>query len=242
MKMFTAKSLAKMLVIFAQRMAGKEFSPYEVEAKTKDGRKITIEIHGSLLKIKEKTVGDVVVLRDISSRKEIQEELKESEEKLKTMFEEAPAAYFLCDLKGTFIDGNKKAEELVGHKREELIGKSMLKLNLVPLDQITRVAGRLAEHAKGKSTTKGEFTLVRKDGKKVTADISGTVLKFKKKTIVLGIAIDVTNRIQASKELEKKNKELEKFTKLATGREIKMIELKKEIKQLKEELGSIKNI
>ena len=43
---------------------------------------------------------------------------------------------------------------------------------------------------------------------------------------------------QRTKELEDKVKELEKFRSFAVGREIKMIELKKEIERLKEKLES----
>ena len=41
---------------------------------------------------------------------------------------------------------------------------------------------------------------------------------------------------EKTKELNEKVEELEKFNKLAIGRELKMIELKKEIEDLKEEL------
>jgi hypothetical protein len=41
---------------------------------------------------------------------------------------------------------------------------------------------------------------------------------------------------ERTKELERKVLELEKFQKLAIGRELRIIELKKEIKRLKEEL------
>ncbi len=51
-------------------------------------------------------------------------ERKNSEEKLKIVFDYAPDAYYLSDIKGTFIDGNKAAEDLMGYKKKELIGKS----------------------------------------------------------------------------------------------------------------------
>jgi len=41
---------------------------------------------------------------------------------------------------------------------------------------------------------------------------------------------------EAIEELQKKVEELEKFHRLTVGRELKMIELKKEIERLKEEL------
>jgi len=48
---------------------------------------------------------------------------------------------------------------------------------------------------------------------------------------------DISERKRAESELKKKNKELELFNRLAVGREIKMIELKKEINALLLQLG-----
>ena len=84
-------------------------------------------------------------------RKRVQEleqlnaELQTSEERLKILFEHAPDGYYLSDLKGTFTDGNKVAEEITGYKREELVGKSFLKLKLLPAEQLPRgsSAGRV---------------------------------------------------------------------------------------------------
>ncbi len=78
----------------------------------------------------------IVVYNDITERKQVEEELKNSEERLKILFDYAPDAVYISDLKDRFIDGNKAAERLIGYKKEELIGKSFLKLKLLSLDDI----------------------------------------------------------------------------------------------------------
>lgn len=61
-----------------------------------------------------------------------EEGLRSSEERLKALFESAPDAYFLNNAKGKFINCNRAAEELTGHRKEELIGKNFLELRLLP--------------------------------------------------------------------------------------------------------------
>jgi PAS domain S-box-containing protein len=165
-----------------------------------------------------------------------EQELKDSQELFKVIFEEAPDGYFISDLKGIFIDGNKVAQKLIGYKEEEIIGKSMLKLNLISLDQIPKAAKRLAEHAMGRPSKAGEFILTRKDGSKVWTEISGNSIKIKGKNLVLGIVRDITDRKKIEEELKHKNSELEKFNKLALGREFRIIDLKNKIKELEKKL------
>ena len=161
-------------------------------------------------------------------------ELEDAKKWLVILLEKAPDAYFLSDLKGSFIDANKAAEEIIGYKKEELIGKNMLEINILPKDQIPKVVKRLAQHMLGKSVTAGELELIKKDGSRVLIEIAGNILKLKHQTLVLGILRNITERKQKEKELIEINEQLEKFEKIAVGRELKMIELKKEIKGLKE--------
>jgi PAS domain-containing protein len=65
----------------------------------------------------------------------------------KLLFERAPDAYYLSDLKGTFIDGNREAERRLGYKREELIGKNFLNLDLLAPGQMSKAAALLAQNA-----------------------------------------------------------------------------------------------
>jgi len=168
--------------------------------------------------------------------KNIETELKFSKDKLKIIFDEAPEAYFISDTKGDFIDGNKAAEKLIGYKKEELIRKNMTKVNLVPLDQIPVIIGRLAEHALGRATKPGEIVILNKDGKRISTEVSGNMVKMGGKSVVLGIVRDITEKKKAEEEIRNKNKELEKFNSMAVGRELQMVELKKKITDLEEKL------
>ncbi len=54
--------------------------------------------------------------------------------------------------------------------------------------------------------------------------------------LAAGINMMIEEVRERTKELEEKNRELERFNKLAVGRELKMIELKKRVKELESQL------
>jgi PAS domain S-box-containing protein len=158
-----------------------------------------------------KTVGFSAVMIDVTERKQMEEALKSSEERLRILFEYAPDAYYLNDLKGTLIDGNKAAEKTTGFKKEELIGKSFLSLKLLPPEQIPKAAALLLKNALGQPTGPDEFTLNRKDGNQVTVEIRTYPVKIRDKFLVLGIARDVTERKRIEQEIQRSSRFLEEM-------------------------------
>jgi len=141
--------------------------------------------------------------------KRAEEALKSSEERLRILFEFAPDAYYLNDVKGAFIDGNRAAEKLVGRKKNELIGQSFLKLGLLPLDQIPKAAALLAKNALGRPTGPDELVLNRRDGTLVPVEISTFPVKVEGQTLVLGIARDITERKRAGERVRASLREKE---------------------------------
>jgi len=174
----------------------------EVEIYTPKGKRIA-EYRSAPIIIDKKVVGVQIILTDVTDNKKILEELKSSEERFKILFEFAPDAYYLNDLKGNFIDGNKAAEELTGYKREELVRRNFLKMKLLSRLQIPKAAKLLTKNAFGKPTGPDEFVLNRKDGTQVPVEIRTFPVKIKDQTLVLGIARDVTKRKEAEKALAK---------------------------------------
>ena len=143
---------------------------------------------------KGEVIGTIGISRNITELKKTEEKLRSSEERLKTLFEFAPDAIYLTDLEGTFIDGNKAAEQLIGYKREELIEKNFLKLELLPPEQVLKATAILTKSAQGKPTGPDEFILNRKDGTQVTVEISTYPVKIKDESLVLTIAHDTSER------------------------------------------------
>jgi PAS domain S-box-containing protein len=125
----------------------------------------------------------------------------DSQERLQILFERAPDAYYLTDLMGTFLDANQAAEELSGYKKEELIGRSFLKSDLLPRKQLPRAAGYFAKNAMGFPVGPVELRLNRKDGTQVRMEIRTCPVQIAGQHVVLGIARDVSDRRKAEEAL-----------------------------------------
>ncbi|GAG73484.1 unnamed protein product [marine sediment metagenome] len=179
----------------------------EIRFKCKDGKWMWIEITAKLIKKWGIPASFRITVQNINERKRAEEELKNSEERLKILFDYAPDAYYISDLKGKFIDGNKAAERVIGYKKEELIGKSFLKLKLLSISDISKAAKALAKNIIGQPTGPDEFVLNRKDNSRAIAEIATYPVKIKGKTLVLGIARDITERKKAEEILRKSQQE-----------------------------------
>ena len=135
--------------------------------------------------------------QDITDFKRAEGALRLSEERFRILFEAGPDAYYLSDLKGVFVDGNRAAEKLTGYSREELIGKNFLKLSLLSPIQVPKAARLLAASALGQASGPAEFKLKRKDGGLVTLEIRTHPVKIGDQNLVLGCARDITERKEA---------------------------------------------
>jgi len=147
-----------------------------------------------------------------TERKQVETVLKESEERFKLIFQYAPDAIYINDMKGTYVDGNKAMENMLGYGREELLGKSFMDLNILDKNQILKALKLLAKTVMRKSTGPDELILKRKDDRKVIAEILTYPVKIKGKNQVLGIARDITKRKKADEALKEREELLDNIT------------------------------
>ena len=68
-------------------------------------------------------LGTVGFARDITERKQVEQQLIESEHRFRNLFINAPLPYQSLDIEGNLLDVNQAWLDLVGCSREEVIGK-----------------------------------------------------------------------------------------------------------------------
>ncbi len=124
-----------------------------------------------------------------------------SERQFRTLFDLAPDAYYLCDLEGRLIDGNVAAEELLGYKKKELAGKSVLDLKLVSTDRMTSARTRLDPAVVRGEGGPVEYVLTREDGSRVPIEINSAVIDYGAGEAILSVARDISEQVAAETKL-----------------------------------------
>jgi diguanylate cyclase (GGDEF)-like protein/PAS domain S-box-containing protein len=145
----------------------------------------------------------LIISKDITERKIAEEELIKAEERNRILLEHAPIGIYYSNLSGKFLYGNKKAEEIIGYQREELLGKNFLKLKLLDPKDIARASKLLAFNRLTKATGPDEFVLNRKDKTKVTVEINTALITMNGTKVVLGMVQDITTRKEADVKIRK---------------------------------------
>ncbi|MEQ8175418.1 MAG: PAS domain S-box protein [Syntrophomonadaceae bacterium] len=156
------------------------------------------------------------LIKDISEKKSDERRLTESENLFKTMFENAPEAYYMSTTKGVFLDCNQMVEKLVGYHKQELIGKNFVQIGLFSLGQIMKVSSLLYKNSLGESTGPDEFVLIRKDGAKVPVEISTQVIEKDGQKVLISMARDITEHKKLEIMVKRTNRLLEEQVKKRT--------------------------
>lgn len=176
---------------------------FEARLVTKTGQQRLIAWSIATLFDKNDMVEHIIATGiDITEQRRAEVALRESEGRFRILFEFAPDAYYLNDLEGRFIDGNRAAEEIIGYPKEALTGHSFLELGLLPAQELPRALAALSLNRQGASSGPDEFTLNRSDGSQVTVEIRSFPIEIKGQRVILGLARDITKRKQAEEALQ----------------------------------------
>lgn len=141
---------------------------------------------------------------DITARKEAEQALRISEERYRTLVEQASDGIILHDARGRLLDVNRAACESLGYSREELLG-------LVVFDIATEI-DRAAAEAEWASAAPGESTTVRtlwrkQDGSQFPVEVRRSVFLRGGERFLLAIVRNLSERTAALEALHQANRQ-----------------------------------
>ncbi|RLE42333.1 hypothetical protein DRJ16_04970, partial [Candidatus Woesearchaeota archaeon] len=225
-----------------------EISPKQYEYIRKDGSRFWGELKMTPLFDKDgKLRGVQGILRDITERKRMEDELKKSKEFLDLIIENSPNSLWVADSNGTLIKQNEANRRLFGVTDSQVVGKynifkdeELIKRGLIPT--VKRV------FKKGESVNNFilhyDFSKIKHiKGQKFKGakwiDVTLAPIKDSKGKVVNVIIQhrDITAQKEAEDALRQKAEELEKFSEFAVGRELAMVELKNQLDKLLQKCG-----
>lgn len=167
--------------------------------KKKDGSGIWVEDHGWYsLDANGEVLFHEGILRDITERKIAEEELQESEERFKMLYEKAPVGYQSLDENFYLIDVNQTWLEMTGYQKDEVVGRWFG--DFLTHEYVESVQKRFAI-LKASGKVQSEFEMVKKDGSTIFIQLEGRIGhaiegKFKQTLCVLS---DITERRKTEK-------------------------------------------
>lgn len=161
----------------------------------------------------------VVTFQDITTEIENHKELEQSENRFRSIFDNATEGLMLLDFETKrYIDANNSAEILFGYSKQEL-----LELRLGELSPLNQGDGQDSTHLSSNYMQKAvqgekityEWIVRRKDGRLIPCEVHLAKLPYKDRTIVRTSIIDITERKKAEhllnlekRKLQESNQEL----------------------------------
>ena len=198
----------------------KPFERLENTARHKEGYLVVLETNGvPIYDANGKLIGYRGIDRDITKRKQAEEALQESEEKFRSIVENALAGIFMVDDAYRFVYANDELCRILQYSREEIEGMDFR----AALSDESRafVTDYYVRRQRGEQLPpRYELSVVRRDGQVRQAEMSVAVVRDAVGRLrTMGQLVDITERKQAESEretliveLEAKNAELERFT------------------------------
>jgi PAS domain S-box-containing protein len=199
--------------IFTQTGTGYyTFGNVELMGRRKDGTEFPAELSISPIKLSGKW-NAVGVVKDITERKQLADELRASEERFRAISTSAKDAIILVDGEDKVIYWNPAAETTFGFTETEAIGEKLSELVIPSWGRKNHEA--LLNELKQSSFSKRhvEFTSLKKDGTKFPIDLSVASVKLKNKNCILAIVRDISEQKQMETSLKQERNLLEDITK-----------------------------
>ena len=167
---------------------------------------------GPLFNRQGEIVGAIEAIRDLTSRKEAEEALRKSEERFRILLQNVNDGLIVYDVSaagpGKIREANDRACQMLGYTLEELIGLTIRDISVPEhAARIPQITGEMA--AMKRAIFETEF--LRKDGTRVSAEISTRLFDLENREVALAAMRDITERKRVEEEKTRHTAELKQY-------------------------------
>ena len=148
------------------------------------------------------------IVRDITEQKLADKELQLTKESYLDIFNSVSEAIYVLDESGTFIDVNEGAEKMYQCSKQELIGKSQMKVAAQGLNNFEEIQSKMCNVAETGESAFFDFWAERKNGEIFPSEVIVNKGKYFGKDVLIVTARDNTEKKEAEERIKFKNEEL----------------------------------
>ena len=191
--------------VLQNALAGTETDNFEFPLYTKDGKRVHVLLNASSRRDhNSRIVGVVGVGQDISARKEIGDNLTVVATDLRLLIDNANAPILGTDAVGRINEWNKKAAEIMGYPREDVMGRYLVRDFIIDEYKIA-VNAVLTKALQGMETDNFEFPFITKSGQRVEVLLNATTRRDTAGKLlgVVGVGQDITELNRGKAELQR---------------------------------------
>jgi len=177
---------------------------YDVPVKTKSGQDIYADTY-----LVDKAKFAQCNIRDITERKRAEAELRESEERFRTMFRGHDAIMFLIDQKtGAIRDANLAATRFYGYSKERLCQMTIQEINTLPAEEVAHQRTLATEEKRNYFI----FPHRLASGEVRNVEVHSSPIITRNETILFSVIHDITDRMLAEEKIHEVTERLQLAT------------------------------
>ena len=132
---------------------------YIVHSQDKNEKKMVIQLNSHII---EREMNKPIIIEglisDVTEKFELEQKLKESEERYRNLFESMPFSIVLVDQRGMIVYCNPATKRLIGYEINDLIGKQFSNLSIIHPNYLPILLKRFNRSIKGFGNT--EISLI----------------------------------------------------------------------------------
>jgi PAS domain S-box-containing protein len=233
---FPAAQAEKIRALDRSVMADGQTRVHELEADTAHGRRVFLSTRGPLRAADGSISGVFGISRDITERKRAEEVLLDREHKLNAIVRFSPSALSLKDREGRYVLANPNLQRILHRAEADIVGRNDFELFPAEAAAVFRANDERVFATQERHTVE-EAAPVDGQQRLFMSHMFPVLDGVGVARYVCRISLDITERKRAEQALTARNEELERFNRAMVGRELDMIELKRQVNTLSQELG-----